>query len=481
MTRRMLTAAITIAGAALMTGTAQATTVNVNTVADGYVHDGKCGLREAVEATRTNLREDGCPKGSTSRDTIVLKDKTYRLTVPTTNEGNNVNGDLDVSGGGPLTIRGQGPGKTEVRSDEADRVFDLQSLASDLTLERLKFGNGDVTPYGGADGFGGAIRNTGGKLKLIRVASTSNKADFGGAIWSNGSLRMTRASFSSNSAGREGGTIVAAGNTTIKRSKFSLSDVKSVTANTFGGAIYVSGDTKVIDTSIRGSSSDSFGAFDAYGGAIYVDSPATLTLRRSEISGNGVSALTSDRDESGAGMFVKGGASANVVNSTFSSNNASSPDGIGGAVYNAGTATFQHTTFDTNIAADFGDQIYTAGTSSIGRSIIRGTNSTDPCSGATVASLGFNIAEFDDPSCGYEASDDPSAFVSFAGNLADHGGPTQTVALNPGSDAVDFVPKAACREITGSRDQRGFVRPNVKQGEKQPCDAGAFELGAKKP
>ncbi|MGI9019897.1 MAG: hypothetical protein ACR2G3_04225 [Solirubrobacterales bacterium] len=170
----MLAAAITIVGAALMTGTAQATTMNVNTVVDGYIDDGKCGLREAVEATRKNLREDGCPKGSTARDTIVLRDRTYLLTVPTSNESNNVNGDLDLSGGGSLTIRGQGPGKTEVRSEEADRVFDLESLASDLTLERLKFGNGDVTPYGGTRRRGNDERNHGrGRLRRGRQVRPS--------------------------------------------------------------------------------------------------------------------------------------------------------------------------------------------------------------------------------------------------------------------------------------------------------------------
>jgi hypothetical protein len=30
-------------------------------------------------------------------------------------------------------------------------------------------------------------------------------------------------------------------------------------------------------------------------------------------------------------------------------------------------------------------------------------------------------------------------------------------------------------------DQRGFIRPNVKKGEKQNCDSGSFELKAKQP
>jgi hypothetical protein len=51
--------------------------------------------------------------------------------------------------------------------------------------------------------------------------------------------------------------------------------------------------------------------------------------------------------------------------------------------------------------------------------------------------------------------------------LADNGGPTSTLALGPGSPAVDAIPRAACLEPT---DQRGVARP---QGA--ACDIGAFE------
>jgi len=53
------------------------------------------------------------------------------------------------------------------------------------------------------------------------------------------------------------------------------------------------------------------------------------------------------------------------------------------------------------------------------------------------------------------------------GPLTDNGGPTQTMALHPGSIAVDRVP-APCGTVP---DQRGITRP---QGA--GCDAGAYEL-----
>jgi hypothetical protein len=53
------------------------------------------------------------------------------------------------------------------------------------------------------------------------------------------------------------------------------------------------------------------------------------------------------------------------------------------------------------------------------------------------------------------------------GPLAANGGPTQTMALSPGSPAVDLI-KAPCGTTP---DQRGVARP---QGA--GCDAGAYEL-----
>jgi len=64
--------------------------------------------------------------------------------------------------------------------------------------------------------------------------------------------------------------------------------------------------------------------------------------------------------------------------------------------------------------------------------------------------------------------------------LQDNGGPTQTIALEPNSQAVDFIPFADCTDqssptpIALTTDQRGFPRPDP--GNPNFCDAGAFEL-----
>ena len=79
-----------------------------------------------------------------------------------------------------------------------------------------------------------------------------------------------------------------------------------------------------------------------------------------------------------------------------------------------------------------------------------------------VTDQGNNIV-FGDTTCKARRGQTPTSVA-----LADNGGPTQTMALPPGSAAIDFVPANACPVTT---DQRGVARP---QGA--ACDAGAYEL-----
>ena len=71
-----------------------------------------------------------------------------------------------------------------------------------------------------------------------------------------------------------------------------------------------------------------------------------------------------------------------------------------------------------------------------------------------------NLVE--DGSCGADLSGDP-----LLGPLADHGGPTHTMALLPGSPALNAGDASTCPAAT---DQRGVARP---QGA--GCDLGAYE------
>ena len=59
------------------------------------------------------------------------------------------------------------------------------------------------------------------------------------------------------------------------------------------------------------------------------------------------------------------------------------------------------------------------------------------------------------------------------GPLQNNGGPTETHALLPGSDAIDQIPTFDCVDAKGeplTTDQRGFPRDDGM------CDVGAFEV-----
>ena len=72
-----------------------------------------------------------------------------------------------------------------------------------------------------------------------------------------------------------------------------------------------------------------------------------------------------------------------------------------------------------------------------------------------------------DASANFSSASSRGTLDPLLGPLADNGGPTPTMALLPGSPAIDAGDDSACPPT----DQRGVARP---QG--LACDIGAFEL-----
>jgi len=176
-----------------------------------------------------------------------------------------------------------------------------------------------------------------------------------------------------------------------------------------------------------------------HGGAIFNDA-GTVTLVKTTISNN--SAMF------GGGLYNWYG-TLNVMNSTFSGNHSAG----GGGILNHGTLNVMNSTFSGNI-----DGIVNSGTATVTNTIV--ANSSDiNCYGTLSGSS--NLA--DDGSCGVGFTNSPSILL---GPLADNGGPTQTMALLPGSAAID----AGDDEVCLTTDQRGIARP---QGAHS--DIGAYE------
>jgi hypothetical protein len=241
----------------------------------------------------------------------------------------------------------------------------------------------------------------------------------GGGILNEGTLSVTRTVFAGNSA--------------------TLYD---------GGGIHNSGTLTVTDSTFLGNSAGDWGgAISSYYKG--VAGSATLTVTNSTFSGNSAA--------DGAGIFNDH--TGTLTNSTFSGNSATGP---GGGIRNVGALTVTNSTISGNTAGS-GDGISTgAGTTTLRNTIVAGNGAGENCDGPIVD--GGRNQQHPGTTCGATvASGDP--LLDPLG-LQSNGGPTQTIALLPGSPAIDTAVAINCPPT----DQRGVARP---QGVS--CDRGAYE------
>lgn len=95
------------------------------------------------------------------------------------------------------------------------------------------------------------------------------------------------------------------------------------------------------------------------------------------------------------------------------------------------------------------------------------------CSATGISSSDYNLS--DDATCAFGGThdhNDTPAGLSAKG-LASNGGPTPTIALSPGSAALNAIPLANCTDAADNpvtSDQRGAARPDGSG-----CDIGAYE------
>ena len=178
----------------------------------------------------------------------------------------------------------------------------------------------------------------------------------------------------------------------------------------------------------------------------------------------------------GNGGGIDSSASLTASNSTFTANatggggtgSAATSGGAGGGVNQTMSgATLTQTTIDANNTQGAGGGLdgSAGGTLFVGGSIVASNVSaaaSGNCAGS-VSDQGHNLT-FGDFTC-------PAGFLNAnpkLGTLANNGGPSQTMALQPGSPAIDALPTNACSPPV---DQRGVSRP---QGA--ACDIGAYEF-----
>lgn len=382
----------------------------------------------------------------------------------------------------------------------------------------------DLTITGGLGGDrGGAAVLTRGQLSIDGAMIDHNTASGpGGAINVGGNLTVNNSVISNNSSGSNGGAIYTDGNATVDNSEISDNSVHG-TVGSVGGAVSFNGGTfNIANSVISGNSvTDSNGAS---GGAID-GGTGTLNVVRSRLESNSASAVD-DFASGGAavaanvrftdselignsgigGISVQGfaasaGETMTLVGTTVSGNQGISATGsVSGALGPGSNATFSATnsTITANEATAATNATATAGiyadngaaltfSTVVNNVVSSGTvhgrdlhvNNGLTAKGLVVANSAEQACDVDrqqlEPTSGYNATlQGQTAACRFSpdqgytteqlglSELADNGGPTQTMAVSPSSVLNDKVPNAVGMQILGAdaTDQRGVMRSN---------------------
>jgi len=198
----------------IATPAASAAPISPTTTSDQFGTDtASCALREAIEAARLDAAFGGCPAGS-GADTISLGAGTYKLTIAGL-EDLNAAGDLDIFGGGALTISHTGTSPVVIDGNDLDRVITTYDAGTSTAISGVTVRNGTAEPASN----GGGIRNLGAALTLTNSTVSDNYTPASGGGITNqmsGTATLTNVTIAGNQAGFDGGGLrVASGTVTL--------------------------------------------------------------------------------------------------------------------------------------------------------------------------------------------------------------------------------------------------------------------------
>lgn len=366
-------------------------------------------LSDAASHTGTSLR-DAITEASFG-DTITFQEGlsgTIDLSPTDGGQGTlTINTSVDITGPSNLSIAIEG-GQTAGVSTNV-RIFDITSSAGG-TYTNLVFKNGYASSSSGLSGDGGGVYNA-GPVDIDNCVFTANiAAGDGGGLYSKGALSVSDCTFTSNSAA-DGGGIASTGSMGVSDSLFNSNSTAAGGTGVGGGIYNDQGSANVSNSTLVNNT--------AYYGGGGIANPLFLSL------------ITVTNDT--------------IVDNTVT---ASTSSGGGGGVYatNSGNVKLINTLLSGNTAGDYkGPAVSTQSDNNIiqvdaGSGLTNGTNGN--IIGAGVSDVGL----------------DPSG-------LQNNGGPTETIALVSGSQAIH----AGNNSVLPANDQRGVAR------ETNDVDIGAYQ------
>jgi hypothetical protein len=346
-----------------------------------------------------------------------------------------------------------GPGASAMTLEGAPGFRAIHVTSGNSTITGISIRNCQVTvptaPFEtmGSDAFGGAVLNE-SVLNLASVVISNNvikggkggSTDHGfggeggggqgGGVANFGLISLTRCTLANNFAtGGDGGDAAVGG-------------VAGAGGIGYGGSLYNIGNAFLTNCCVYGSiASGGTGAEvgTGTGGGIYNDTNV-LSLWSCTVASNKV--------VFGPGGGISDQGSNGVYRSTTIAGNQAS---FGGGVFSSGS--------------DFGNTLIAANNSNVG-----------PQVNGTLFSSDYNLIQTTNGAAVTGANDHLLRAFPFLGPLQDNGGPTLTMALLPGSPAIDQG-----KSFGMTRDQRGARRPfyfgpfNIPGGG-DGSDIGAYEL-----
>lgn len=334
-------------------------------------------------------------------------------------------------------------------------TIDGSSLASRITISGDTDGNGSpdvgiffINPTvqatldsliitKGYTNYGGGIYNKLAILTIINTIISNNSVSLnGGGIYNNaGTVTITRSAISGNSSIYGGGGI------------FSYQGTLNIANSTISGN-YTNGPYINVGTSS--------------GGGIY-NQESGLTIKNSTLASNSA-------NNNGGAIFNYDNSTAYIYNTTIAFNQADGDadnNGQGAGIYNGSLYA----------------EVFNLRNSLVSGNYVAGSQVYDDCSG-TVNSYGRNLigaaSVTSSGNCTVNTASGTWALLNdlnLLGILQNNGGPTATVALLPGSNAIDggdltsgCIDESSFLLLT---DQRGLARISGAL-----CDIGAFEYSA---
>jgi CSLREA domain-containing protein len=439
---------------------------------------GDCSLREAVLAANGHQGADSIGFARS------LSGSTIQLAL----------GELSIRS--KLTIAGPGATKLSISGNHLSRVFRMTGGRITIQGLTIRDGHETATPTGPqcpgstAPNFtlGGGILQDAGSLSVEHVKMSNNTVEGptgiiggGGIAIIDGQLSVAHSRLAQSSSlganiSSGGGIFSCGGPVTIKASSIHDSTVTSH-AIAEGGGVAVQGqsgeDAPVLTmkkSTVSNNEVSSEAISDA-GGVSVVNRPAVID--QSTISENRGIVTGGGSIVDGAGLFVAN-TKVSVTNSTITGNIGTAPLVTGGGILVAGTGEkldLLSSTVARNIAdasnSGRGGNLAGADSAKLRNTIVaKGKATTGPNCDAAVKSSNHSLEDQD--TCGFAGKGDRVNTNPKVRNLAQNGGPTDTIALKKDSPAIDH----ASKKSSPRRDQRGFKRDGKP-------DIGAYEFGAK--